>query len=289
MKFFDLFKKRKKVKTIQSEDKDQFDITINKYLKEGWELVDGTYSVLSDGNIRQLISFEDKIESIDEIYYEEKLNQEVRRVGVLKNGKKTGLWKEFYENGNKWRVEEYKDGKLHGKRIGYFENGNVRGEGSYKNGEQLNGKFIIYWENGNKREVGNFLNKELDGLFYQYHEQGQLIEKTTFKLGVKNGEFIFYHENGNKRQVGNFKNNEKHGKVYQYYRSNEQLLCEVIYKDGIIDDQELITYHKSGCKLFTQTFKNGNIINEVIHYRGDDYWVDFKERELLFGNILIME
>ena len=46
----------KQIKTIQSSDKEEFDKLINQLLEQGWDLVDGTYSVLKDDVYSQVVS-----------------------------------------------------------------------------------------------------------------------------------------------------------------------------------------------------------------------------------------
>ena len=275
---------KKSIKTIQSKDKEEFDRVINEYLEKGWDLVENTYSVLGDGQYSQLISFQDKIESIDEVYFEEKLNQKVRMVGSLKNGLKTGLWIFYYENGNEWRNEEYRDGKRDGKFLTYWENGKRRGDSKYKN-DNFDGIFILYHENGNKHIETNYKDGKIEGLYCGYNEKGQKIENFNYISNKREGNYTIYHENGNLRHVGNYRNDEIHGKLYQYYRSNEQLMLEINYTDGKIDDQEVTVYHKSGCILYKELYKNEKVVNRIVHYFDEE----FEEDKLLFGNKLIME
>ena len=93
---------------------------------------------------------------------------------TYKNGKKNGLWREWYENGQlKW-TGTYKDEKEVGLWRGWYENGNKRGEWNWKDGK---------W----------------DGLQRHWHENGQL----WFEINSKNGEEISkkcWDENGNEKE-----------------------------------------------------------------------------------------
>ena len=93
---------------------------------------------------------------------------------TYKNGKKNGLWREWYENGQlKW-TGTYKDEKEVGLWRGWYENGNKRGEWNWKDGK---------W----------------DGLQRHWHENGQL----WFEINSQNGEEISkkcWDENGNEKE-----------------------------------------------------------------------------------------
>jgi hypothetical protein len=54
-----------------------------------------------------------------------------------KDGKKDGLWKEWYENGQLRWEKNYKDGKLDGLARGWYKNGQLRWENNYKDGERI--------------------------------------------------------------------------------------------------------------------------------------------------------
>ena len=47
----------KKIHTIQSSDKKEFDRITNQYLEHGWELVDGSYSVSKGVGYSQVVIF----------------------------------------------------------------------------------------------------------------------------------------------------------------------------------------------------------------------------------------
>lgn len=81
-------------------------------------------------------------------------NGQVSLTGEMRDGKREGLWKSFYEDGTPWSEGEYKNGVRHGKTVTWFENGKMRYEGVYTNGEQ-SGKWRYYNENGQ-------LEKEID-------------------------------------------------------------------------------------------------------------------------------
>ena len=67
--------------------------------------------------------------------------------GLIKDGKREGLWQAWYENGILWSEGEYTNGVNNGKSITYFESGKVRYEGKYVNGKKV-GDWNYYDEEG---------------------------------------------------------------------------------------------------------------------------------------------
>lgn len=80
--------------------------------------------------------------------------------GILKNGKRTGVW------------------------ISYHTNGNIYSENKYKKGV-LNGKTAAYYPNGNVQYMGLYISNEKDDTWFFYLEDGTLDKEILFKKGKK--------------------------------------------------------------------------------------------------------
>ena len=71
-------------------------------------------------------------------------NGQKKGEGAYKDGKKDGLWLEWYLNGQKkWKIN-YKNNKLDGLLLGWHENGQKRLEVNYKDGKEVEGS-AKYW------------------------------------------------------------------------------------------------------------------------------------------------
>lgn len=106
------------------------------------EIVKDTYN---DGSKRVVEVWEKKLFSkrkIEEITYHQS-GQVQSRGNYDKNGKRTGLWISYYENGTKWSETHFDSGKMNGKNIAYYQNGQKRYEGFYKNGVNT-GHWVFY-------------------------------------------------------------------------------------------------------------------------------------------------
>ncbi|NBP68771.1 MAG: hypothetical protein EBR30_17880 [Cytophagia bacterium] len=105
----------------------------------------------------------------------------VLETGLIKTGKREGLWKLFNENGSLTAEITYETGKLNGPYKVYFESGEINFEGFMTN---------------DKRE----------GEWKWFYETGQVESVATFKGGKKIGEQTFYDETGRLVRTENYAN-----------------------------------------------------------------------------------
>ena len=151
----------KKIHTIQSSDKNEFDKKVNNLLGIGCELLENTYEVIknNDGVIySQVIEF-DTINTYITFYNDGQLDL----MGMLdKDGKRVGLWTKWYENGNKKEeglvIDENTIGGIveDGLWTYWYENGNKKEEGTYGNYGRRVGKWTFYNEDGSVKEVKEY-------------------------------------------------------------------------------------------------------------------------------------
>ncbi|CAN5382262.1 hypothetical protein BH10BAC1_BH10BAC1_02790 [soil metagenome] len=72
----------------------------------------------------------------------------VKMKGMMKDGKREGLWKSFYEDETPWSETTFEAGKKNGRTATWFENGKKRYEGFYTNDIE-SGKWN-YWDESGK-------------------------------------------------------------------------------------------------------------------------------------------
>ncbi len=75
-------------------------------------------------------------------------NGVIRFQGMIKNGKRDGLWKSFYESGAPWSETTYSNGLKNGPTKVWFENGTMRYEGFFTDDNE-SGNWIFYDDKGN--------------------------------------------------------------------------------------------------------------------------------------------
>jgi antitoxin component YwqK of YwqJK toxin-antitoxin module len=152
---------------------------------------------------------------------------------TFKDGKKHGLYTEWFNNGQKYIEENYKNGMKDGPYTNWYENGQKKSEGNYKDGKRI-GLSTDWYDSGQKRVVGNYDNGI--GHLTFWYRSGQIREETTYKDGKKHGLSTLWHKNGDKDR-------------------------EITYKDGIKDGP--LKSYAMGKKSSESTFKNGRLINVV--------------------------
>ena len=99
------------------------------------------------------------------------------------NGKKTGIWEEYYSNGQLYKKGLY----VNGLRDGYFEYYGGDGELLYK---------------------GYYKDDKMDGIWEEYHINGKLHSKGPYKDDLKDGIWEEYYINGNLEFKGLYKDDE---------------------------------------------------------------------------------
>jgi len=206
----------KKIHTIQSSDKKEFDKKVNFFLELGAELHDGGYEVIKndDGVVySQVVVFDDDKYGVD--------FHDNEQIAYLCNNNRPMEGKEisWYENGQKKFEITWKDGKRDGKWTDWYENGQIEIDAKYKNG-LLDGLCTTWHENGNKKMEGKFKESPddesdiyapgtiidqswgRDGTWSFWNSDGQLYRKVEYKESFFHGQFTEWYENGNKKIEG---------------------------------------------------------------------------------------
>jgi len=86
-------------------------------------------------------------------------NGNIRMRGMMKDGKREGLWKSYYENGLQWSETTFEAGIKNGKTTTWYENGKKRYDGFYKNDAE-SGKWTYWNEKGEEVSTKDNEKKE---------------------------------------------------------------------------------------------------------------------------------
>ena len=122
------------------------------------------------------LEYKDLVER-DGIYYKKFIDGpftgkiEGKEQGLIKNGKKEGLWIEYHTNG-------------YLKSKGKFENGNKEGT------------WVKYYSNKQLKSKGKFENGNKEGLRIKYYSNGQLKSKGEYKNDYRYGKHVGFLEDG---------------------------------------------------------------------------------------------
>ena len=79
--------------------------------------------------------------------------------GLIRNGKKEGLWTTFFSDGRALSKAHFKNGILNGHFESYQSNGDVRAIGNYKDGKR-SGDWVTYQSSGEVWQIlsGTFID-----------------------------------------------------------------------------------------------------------------------------------
>ena len=113
---------------LKSQKADTLNITDSKGKKQGWWLTTGK-------------------DKPGDCY---KADQKIQ-VGLYKDDRKTGTWREFFCNGNTKKIMTYKRGQLEGTMKVFNEDGQLKEESVWKNNQRV--KSVYYYKN-DKSKVG---------------------------------------------------------------------------------------------------------------------------------------
>lgn len=127
-------------------------------------------------------------ETIDGTIYEI-IEDQKRFLGMIRNGKKEGMWTEWYSNKRKLE-EHYSEGVLDGAVSLYFKNGQKEWRHTYNKGI-LDGQWTEWNTNGKKIIEGSFDCGDSAGVWRWWNEVGELKREKKYKK-IKKG-FITGH------------------------------------------------------------------------------------------------
>ncbi len=172
----------------------------------------------------------------------------VIETGMLKDGKRVGVWKKMYENGARKEEGEYRadgifrvktiwgrDGKvLIANGTGIYEDksadGTIIETGRLESGVRT-GLWTAFHQDGTtKRQIANFDNGKLEGVYTTYFTSGSPEVSGTFHLGQQVDEWVWFAADSAVESSVSFKMGKKDGP--QLFFEEGVLMRKEIYKDG---------------------------------------------------------
>lgn len=165
-------------------------------------------------------------------------------------GKRTGYWKItalLKKLGPPWTpsqtVEEgnYANNLKTGMWIEYFQNGNKKSELTFVN-NRANGPAKMYFEDGQLEEEGNWVGTRWSGPYKLYYPDGTLRQEFNYNaLGVRDGPQTYYHPNGMKAIEINMVAGKENG-VGKEYNTNGELIKETYSNNGVMDASKTVVH-----------------------------------------------
>ncbi len=191
-------------------------------------------------------------------------NYQLKEKYAYKDSLPHGKWIGYYKDGETKHVKRFEDGKKQGKWQFFTEGGDVHTFELYEN-DKRNGE---WYKKGEETDI-YYQFWDMDSLISEYadlhYPNGQLIEKISYKEGLKNGKFTGYFQNGAKKYVKRFENDKPEGK-WQYYTMAGKTNAEEIYVEGK-RNEEWYRIDESG-DTYYQYWDMDSLISEYadLHY-----------------------
>lgn len=205
------------------------------------------------------------------------------------NGLKTGLWKDFYENGNVKTECSFWDGKKNGFYKEYSEEGNLVKIEKYQNDEKQENAPELksydlkydYYPNGKVKVEGSYYNNKAEGVRREYTPEGKIEKSYVFKNGVmigigivdengwKQGAWKEYYDDGSLKQEGSYFNTKKSGLWKFYFQGNNSIVEQI----GTYDNKgnpigEWKWFYESGNIHRIENYENG-MLNGLMEEKTD--------------------
>ena len=209
-------------------------------------------------------------------------------IGFYLKGKKEGVFKTYFPNGQLSRYENYFDGLKHGisnfyinkldrpnelylrqnelyvngsitERKQLYENGQIWEHTKFQN-NQKNGPMITYYENGTIKATYNYVNDKIEGEVVHYHDNGVINHKSYYLNGwMERRNLEEFYDNGQlARSINWYTDPNRNGFEKKFY-PNGELKYVANYINGLIEG-EFFEYHDNG-----QVKIAGHYVNDKKH------------------------
>lgn len=185
------------------------------------------------GRVQSVIQYKGKKEHGRTTYFYRMPNTVEMEID-MKNGKRNGEFRRYYENGLLDTYCVYVNDSIEGVETIYMPNGNKSQEYTYVHGRK-NGPHKVYHDNGSVLTEGGFKDDLFDGAWTYYDERGVIVGEGTFHSGT--GEITFYDKNGHPNRTTHYKNNKKEGTETYYLPSGEIYRTITFKEDRIVSDK----------------------------------------------------
>lgn len=187
-----------------------------------------------DGKTQSVIQYKGKKEHGKTVYFFRNPSNSVEIEVEMKNGKRNGEFRRYFENGLLDTYCVYENDSIEGLEIMYMANGCKSQDYTYVHGKKC-GPHHAYHIDGSIKIEGGFNNDLFDGPWTYYDERGVVVGEGTFHNG--DGEVTFYDKNGQKERTTHYKHNQKEG-AETYFTPSGEVYREIIFKaDRILSDK----------------------------------------------------
>lgn len=211
---------------------------------------------------------------IIDLYREYYPNGNQKLVGALDNGLRSGIYREYDEQGiiiNGYIYESDTiiaegiirgDGVFEGEWKYYNKKGVIIAKGAYLNSKK-DGKWVYYFENGKKEQEGTFKDNQLSGEWNWYYANGQLRRKEFYNRQEQNEGTVYEYDSlGNELTQGDYYNGVREGSWFYHVGDFKEVGS---YSMGL-EDGVWKHYYKNGKLAFMGEYSDGEPKGKHVYY-----------------------
>lgn len=176
--------------------------------------------------------------------------------GKYLNGRREGVWTEFWESKLPHYVTSYSKGLRNGVHLDIRKSGQVEKIENYSNDKldgpmrhftpaagggiveeiyfsegEHSGSFTKWYPSGRMQEQSNFNHDQRDGKTTYFKESGVKVAEYNYNRGKLDGDAALYSDNGKVKEFGRYSNDMQTG-LWKEYDDDGKLLAEGQYKNG---------------------------------------------------------
>lgn len=191
-------------------------------------------------------------------------------------GRRQGLWKEYYETGELRSEGYYTNSNMTGKWRFFFPDQKLEIVGNYNRKGKKDGEWRWFYPNGELLSMENYEDGKLEGEYLEFDEQGNEIAKGNYVFDEKDGMWVYLH--GAMKEQGSYYDGMRQG-VWKLWYGDGKLASEIEYDQDLPDGK------------FSSYWENGNVKLAGRYIGGvpDGVWNRYNEEGNLTLTTLLKE
>ena len=172
---------------------------------------------------------------------------------VDNQGRRQGRWIKTDKDGSRIFEGEFKDGKEVGVFNYYYPDGTLKMRNTFTDP----GRYCsheAYDSKGRLIAKGFYDQQNRDSVWLFYNEEGRLVKRAAYRMGIKQGTHVVFDSNGDTAEVTNWFDNRRHGRWWKRVGQRGYITCK--YVNGGIEGR-LVEYDDNGKMVREGFYKKG--------------------------------
>ncbi len=198
------------------------------------------------------------------------------------DGKKTGIWETYYDNGKIKSTGSFKQGHPVGELLKYYPGGILQAS-MYFDESGKNFFVKMYYQTGKLAAEGKYILQKKDSIWNYYSSYDyRKVFTETFLMGKKHGVSYKFYNGGKPSEYLEWQNDLKNGKWEQYFENGQIRLTGTYLADTL--NGSFISYNPDGSLSIKGNYTNGSMDGTWTYYNeaGEiDLAVEYKDGIML--------